>query len=143
MFAFGLVPLMVIPAYLHRKRMAVLDRVRGEIGVVEDDCCLIQIPYSKRRTMEDVMSTLELYTEIVHAYDDMASQTWVYKCKFRSTSDFYDLMNDEEFDFKVSGDVYEYDAEKIEESYDDCGIEMESEAASSSGWYKMWWCPPR
>jgi hypothetical protein len=103
MFAFGLIPLAMIPAYLYKKRADEADRVRGHVQERDDEYVTIRIPYqSTASSLGDVLDAFSAYGTVVHMYDDMDRETVVYRCRFECPEDYEELLRDDTFRFEVA-----------------------------------------
>ena len=110
MFAFGLIPFAMIPAYLYKKRADEAHRVRGHVREKDDEYVTIRIPYqSSSSSLGDVLDMLSAYGTVVHMYDDMERETVVYRCRFESRSNYEELLNDRSF-------LFEFDAADNDEA---------------------------
>lgn len=103
MFAFGLIPFAMIPAYLYKKRADEADRMRCHVREKDDEYVTIRIPYQSSSSLGDVLDTLSAYGTVVHMYDDMERETVVYRCRFESRTDYDELLRDRSF-------LFEFDA---------------------------------
>ena len=104
MFAYGLIPFAMIPAYLYKKRADEAARVSAVVATTcasSPDCVVVHVPYQSTSTLGEVLDALEMYGTVVHMYDDMDRKVVVYKCRFESKEDYDDLLRDNTFRFEV------------------------------------------
>lgn len=102
MFAYGLIPFAMIPAYMYKKRADEAARVSALVAS-SPDCVVVRVPYqsTSTSTLGEVLDALEMYGTVVHMYDDMEHEMVVYRCRFESKADYDDLLRDNTFRFEV------------------------------------------
>lgn len=106
MFAYGLIPFAMIPAYLYKKRANEAARVSALVatsGASSPDCVVVHVPYqsTSSSTLGEVLDALEMYGTVVHMYDDTEREMVVYRCRFESKEDYDELLRDHTFRFEV------------------------------------------
>ena len=108
MFAYGLIPFAMIPAYMYKKSADEMARVSARVTTDSGRrdgrrCAEVHVPYQSRTgtTFGEVLDALGMYGDVFHMYDDMERETMVYRCRFESQEDYEELLRDYTFRFEV------------------------------------------
>ena len=100
MFALGLVPMVMLSAYVHKRRATEGSQVRCAFRSTAPQAATIRIPYQDGFELEPVLADIESYVTVTAYIDDTAREEWIMRCEFAEEEDFELLMRDDGYRFE-------------------------------------------